>query len=220
MTTQPPVAGTALVGSFHYASSTDTLTWSDPVYLIHGFTPGDVVPSVDLVLSHKHPEDRGETARLISRVCVTGETFSCLHRLIDALGNQRQVLSVGAGTFDDSGAVTGYSGYLSDVTEQFRGSVGREVEEALDGLSRSRPFIEQVKGALMLTYALDPDAAFQLMRRYSQLVNVKVRDVARELAQALAAGDFPDGMREQWDRLAAEVRRSTSDGQAGQAVAD
>lgn len=220
MTTPPPVADQVLVGSFHYTSATDSLTWSDPVYLMHGFRPGDVVPSVDLVLSHKHPEDRDEAARVIQRVCATGEPFSSWHRIVDAAGTQRQVLSVGAGTFDDNGFVTGYAGYISDVSELLRRSVNREVEEALDGLARSRPTIEQVKGALMLTYALDPDAAFDLLRRYSQLANVKVRDVAAEFAEAMAGGDFPDGTRPTWDELAAHTRGSTSDGQEEQAAAD
>ncbi|MGN6130951.1 MAG: PAS and ANTAR domain-containing protein [Nocardioidaceae bacterium] len=220
MTIPPPVADPVLVGSFHYSSATDTLTWSDPVYLMHGFRPGDVVPSVDLVLSHKHPEDRDEAARAIQRVCATGEPFSCWHRIVDAAGAQRHVLSVGAGTFDDHGFVTGYAGYISDVSEMLRRSVNREVEEALDGLSRSRPTIEQVKGALMITYALDPDAAFELLRRYSQLANVKVRDVAREFAEAMADGDFPQGARPTWDELAGGVRGSTRDGRAGQAAAD
>jgi len=220
VTTPPPVANQVLVGSFHYTSATDTLTWSDPVYLMHGFRPGDVVPSVDLVLSHKHPEDRDEAARVIQRVCATGEAFSCWHRIIDAAGTQRQVLSVGAGTFDDNGFVTGYAGYISDVSELLRRSVNREVEEALDGLSRTRPTIEQVKGALMLTYALDPDAAFELLRRYSQLANVKVRDVAVAFAEAMSRGDFPEGSRPTWDELAGHTRGSTHDGQAGQAAAD
>jgi hypothetical protein len=219
VTTQPSVASPVLVGSFRYTSATDTLTWSDPVYLIHGFKPGDVVPSVDLVLSHKHPDDRDEAARTIQRVCMTGEAFSCWHRIVDAAGTPRQVLSVGAGTFDDAWFVTGYSGYISDVSELLRRSVNREVEEALDGLARSRPTIEQVKGALMMTYALDPDAAFELLRRYSQLVNVKVRDVAREFAEAMSSGEFADAAREAWDRLAAEVRAPDED-QDGQAVAD
>lgn len=220
MTTPPTVADPVLVGSFHYTCATDTLTWSDPVYVMHGFRPGDVVPSVDLVLSHKHPEDRDEAARVIQRVCATGEPFSCWHRIVDAGGTQRQVLSVGAGTVDENGFVTGYAGYISDVTELLRRSVNREVEEALDGLSRSRPTIEQVKGALMLTYALDPDAAFQLLRRYSQLANVKVRDVAAAFAEAMSAGDFPDGTRATWDELAGDVHGSTHDGQARQAATD
>ncbi len=203
------MANTGLFGSFEYDSATDTLTWSDPVYAVHGFVPGDVVPSVDLVLAHKHPDDRAEAARAIEEVRATGRPFSCWHRILDADGNQRQVLAVGSGTFAD-GRLAGYAGYIVDVTDVLRRSARHEVEAALDGLMRSRPAIEQVKGVLMLTYGLDADAAFELLRRYSQHANVKVREVAQELADALPAGGFPHGSRTTWDQLAAEVRATSA----------
>ena len=52
-------------------------------------------------------------------------------------------------------------------------------------MSQSRPAIEQAKGALMVSYGLDADDAFLLLRRYSQHVNVKLRDVARAVVEAL-----------------------------------
>ena len=79
----------------------------------------------------------------------------------------------------------GVSGFLVDVTEAVRRTTAREVDEAMELMSQSRPAIEQAKGALMVTYGLDPDEAFLLLRRYSQQVNVKVRDVARNIVEAL-----------------------------------
>ncbi len=218
MMTLPPVTNTGLVGSFEYSAATDTLVWSAPVYALHGFAPGDVVPSLDLVLSHKHPDDRDEAARMIGQVRATGRPFSLWHRILDARGAQRQVISVGAGVLDAGGQVTGFSGYIADVTEASREAVSREVAAAVEGLERSRPVIEQVKGALMLTYALDEDAAFALLRRYSQMVNVKVRDLARDFVGAMALGDFPRGTREQWDRLAAGDGLSTAEAPREQAA--
>lgn len=219
MTMLQPGRSTGLVGSFQYSSATDTLTWSDPVYAIHGFRPRDVVPSLELMLSHLHPEDRELAASLLSEVCATGLPFSLWHRIIDAQGLERQVLSVGAGVIDERGVVGGFSGYVTDVTDAVRRAVAAEVQEAVEGVSRSRPVIDQVKGALMLTYSLDADAAFALLRRYSQVANVKVRDVARQISEALASGDFPLGTRQALDRLVAEgARVSTIEEISGQAA--
>ena len=54
--------------------------------------------------------------------------------------------------------------------------------------------IEQAKGALMLTYGRSTRTTRSpLLRRYSQQVNVKVRDVARNVVEALPDGDLPVG---------------------------
>jgi hypothetical protein len=219
VTTLDPVTNTGLAGWFNYTHATDSLVWAEAVYAIHGFAPGDVLPSVDLVLSHKHPEDRPLAERAIREVCATGRPFSLWHRVVDASGKLREVLSVGAGIVDDQGLVVGVSGYMADLTEAMRRSAAREVEQAIDGVAQSRAVIEQVKGALMLTYSLDAEAAFVLLRRYSQLVNVKVRDVARDFVNAMPTTGFPAGTRETWDRLAATIADlSTTDGGGGQAA--
>ena len=76
-------------------------------------------------------------------------------------------------------------------------------------MSQSRPVIEQAKGALMVTYGLDADDAFLLLRRYSQQVNVKVRDVARAARRGAAdGGGLPLGSRAVLD--AARARALTA----------
>jgi len=204
VTTHDPVTGTGPIGTFDYTLATETWHWSEQLFGIHGFGPGDVVPTTDLVLAHKHPDDREVAARAIEEVRSHGTPFTLWHRVVDAAGAHHQVLTVGAGVRDETGTLVGVRGQMVDLTEAVRRFATREVEEAIEGLSQSRPVIEQVKGALMLTYRLDADAAFALLRRYSQYVNVKVRDVAREFVDALPVHGFPPGTRATWDRLAAE----------------
>jgi hypothetical protein len=202
-------------GAYSFARASATWTWSEQVFAIFGFTPGDVVPTTDLVLSHQHPEDRADVERLLSDVAETGRPYSCWHRIVDANGDTRQVVAVGAGDFDDDGTLLGVSGLLVDVTEEVRRTTAREVDEAMELMSQSRPAIEQAKGALMMAYGLDSDDAFLLLRRYSQHVNVKVRDVARNITEALPDGDLPLGSRATWDEIAADLRRDDLEEQPG-----
>ena len=51
----------------------------------------------------------------------------------------------------------------------------------------SRAEIEQAKGIIMARSRVDPDEAFQLLRRRSQHENVKLRDVARRIVAAASA---------------------------------
>jgi hypothetical protein len=97
------------------------------------------------------------------------------------------------------------SGYTTDVTEAVRQTTSHDVQHAMQVISESRPAIEQAKGVLMMTYAIDADAAFALLRRYSQYENVKVRDIARSVVEAMSGRELPDGSRARWDRLAAEM---------------
>ena len=107
----------------------------------------------------------------------------------------------------ERGSVVAVTGQTVDVSEAVRRATAREVGEAMEVLSQSRPLIEQAKGALMLRYALDADQAFTLLRDDSQLADVKVREVARLLLASVTAGaGLPATSHADLDRLAAALR--------------
>jgi anti-anti-sigma factor len=114
--------------------------------------------------------------------------FSLLYRIIDAAGQLRWALIAGEGTLDDAEAVTGIRGYLIDVTESQARGRSREVASGLRKAMASRATIEQAKGALMLVYGLDAEAAFSLLSWQSQRSNIKLRDLAERLV-AVVGGD-------------------------------
>jgi hypothetical protein len=195
-------------GAFHYAHETGVWTWSEQTYALHGFAPGDVVPTLELMLMHQHPDDRAQVEAFLAEVMTSGERGSLWHRVVDAGGAVHQVVTTVAGEVDESGRLHGITGQLVDVTEEVRRVTSRHVDEALELISRSRPTIEQAKGALMVTYGIDADEAFGLLRRYSQLRNIKVRDVARMLVENLGHdGGLPSDERVALDECAQEIRR-------------
>ena len=99
--------------------------WSEGMYALHGFEPGEVIPSTQLMLAHKHPDDGTRTEHTLQAVMATGEPFCCRHRILDASGAVHLVLSLGEEVCDASGAVTAVHGFFIDVTA----STGREVQE-------------------------------------------------------------------------------------------
>lgn len=201
-------------GTFHFSRDTRTWTWSEQVYAIYGFAPGAVLPTTELILAHQHPEDRAEVERVLTEAIETGTPHTLWHRIRDARGTTRQVVMVGAGDFT-GGELEGISGFLVDLTDAVRRTTAREVDEAIEQMSQSRPVIEQAKGALMISYGLDPDRAFQLLRSYSQRANVKLRDVARNVVEALVDRDLPLGSRATWDALAAGLVDDVSEEWSG-----
>ncbi len=55
-------------GWFRFYFTDERWERSEQVERMHGYVPGDVTPATDLVLSHKHPHDRGQVAATIDQI--------------------------------------------------------------------------------------------------------------------------------------------------------
>lgn len=167
------------VGRFRYWLGEQRWEWSDAVARMHGYEPATVIPSTDLLLQHKHPEDRAQVAAVLERV-LQGEPFSSRHRIIDTREQEHWVIVVGDRMLDDAGTVTGTAGFYVDVTDVLQADVSAAVSE----VAESRAVIEQAKGVLMVAYGISAERAFDILVWRSQETNIKVRELA---ARFLAA---------------------------------
>jgi ANTAR domain/PAS fold len=165
-------------GPFRYAVATATWWWSDDLFRIHGFEPGEVVPTTDLLVAHKHPEDAAVATAIIDNALSAGEPHALWHRIIDARRRTRTVVQVGDGVHDSAGRLVEVRGFMVDVTGSKRSQTARDIDEAVRRSAESRGTIEQAKGVLMATLAVDEDTAFTVLKRQSQNHNVKLRDLA------------------------------------------
>ena len=166
------------MGWYRYQVDADTWTWSSGMYAIHGFEPGEIVPTTQVFLAHKHPDDRVRSEQMMEAVLTDGEPFCCRHRLIDAQQNQHVVVSIGSGSLNDAGQVTEVNGYLIDITNAAGWQTQDEVRLAVAETVAHRAVIEQAKGALMLANAMSADDAFAVLQWHSSHANVKLREVA------------------------------------------
>lgn len=166
-------------GEFSYDVLLDRWWWSDEVYVMHGFTPGQVVPTTALLLSHKHPDDRERAAAVLTAAISESGQFCCRHRILDAKRRVRTVVTLGhAVVHEMSGRVVRIVGSFVDLTRSEHISVAGAVQVALDGASAARAVIEQAKGALMITHGFTAEEAFVLLRHTSQQRNIKLRELA------------------------------------------
>jgi hypothetical protein len=178
------------VGHYTYTVADGTWTWSDGVYLLHGFAPHEVPATTEVLLRHKHPDDRSRTFEVMENAIANGEPFSCYHRIIDRHEQIRSVLSVGRGVKGAEGAegaeggVERLEGYLVDLTEVRRSETQAEVETALARIAEHREVIDLAKGKVMLAVGCDADSAFGLLRRTSQQANIKLHAVAHRMVDA------------------------------------
>lgn len=170
------------VGRFRFFLDGHRWEWSDAVARMHGYKPGQVQPTTELLLQHKHPEDRERVAAVLERV-MKGKPFSSRHRIIDTAGRTHCVVVAGDRMVDDAGALAGTSGFYVDVTD----SLHTDITNVLSAVADARARIEQAKGVLMVTYGISAERAFDILVWRSQEENLKVRDVAGRFLDAVAS---------------------------------
>jgi PAS domain S-box-containing protein len=178
------------VGSFTYRSTDDSWEWSDAVAMMHGYEPGTVTPTTELVLAHKHPDDKPTVAQLIEQVRRHGVPFSSRHRIIDTRGTVHVVVVVGQCRYDGDGEVVGTTGFYVDVTEEFDADLQHSVDEIVSQLARSRAVINQAIGMLMLVYGVSSERAFDVLAWRSSQSNVKLRTIATQIVAEAATSDM------------------------------
>ncbi|MGW6226775.1 PAS and ANTAR domain-containing protein [Cellulosimicrobium cellulans] len=177
------------IGQYRLDLATGTWWWSSETYRVHGFEPGEVVPTTELVLAHKHPDDRDRVRQILDEARATGETFSSVHRIMDARGKERYLVIVGQGRRDPvTGMVVELLGYFVDITSTVAAGGEERAHRDIAAAAAGRGPIEQAKGILVATHGVDPDEAFGLLKRASNDKNVRLRDLARVVDEATRSG--------------------------------
>lgn len=194
--------GDLRAGGFRFWFLGQRWEWSDELARMHGYEPGSVTPTTELVLSHKHPEDRRHVQELLDHALHFGGSFSSRHRFVDTQQREHNVIVLADRMYDDSGAVIGTEGYYVDLSDTLDQARRAALDESLPDLFEARAAIEQAKGALMLVYRVDADQAFKLLQWRSQQTNTKLRALAAALVADLGAVEFnTDVLRRRFDHL-------------------
>jgi hypothetical protein len=179
------------VGSFRFWFVGQRWEWSDELARMHGYEPGAVEPTTELLMSHKHPDDRGHVQDLLDRALLSKSSFSSRHRFIDTAGTVHDTIVVADRVSDATGAVVGTAGYYLDLTATFVENRQVALDEALPDLFESRALIEQAKGILMAIYRVSPEQAFGVLRWRSQETNTKLRSLAQQLITEMSTQPPP-----------------------------
>jgi hypothetical protein len=174
------------VGAFRFWFVGQRWEWSDEVSRMHGYEPGTVQPTTELLLSHEHPEDRGHVQDQLDRALHTKSSFSTRHRFIDTAGKVHDAMVVADRMSDEAGAVVGTAGYYIDLTATFVETRQGALDQALPDLFEARAVIEQAKGVLMAVYRVSPEQAFGVLRWRSQDTNTKLRSLATQIIDEIA----------------------------------
>ena len=174
-----------------YLVHDDRWQWDEQMFRLHGFEPGQIVPTTGVLLAHTHPEDRSCCAALLEAAVADGESFVCQHRVIDALNHEHIVVALGQPERDENASVRAVQVILADVTDAVRQQAREAAASAVRGATATRAVIDEAKGALMAEYGLTGDQAFEVLRTLSNNFNVKVVVLAEAILELFAANVTP-----------------------------
>ncbi|WP_188544406.1 PAS and ANTAR domain-containing protein [Rhodococcoides trifolii] len=169
---------TPRVGRYRYTVGTGELNWSDDLYEIYGYKPGELALTLEAVVEHCHPDERQRAQEVVANTIETGDRCLYAHRIVTKNGTLRDVVILGDAEYDADGAFVDVAGYVLDVTEHTDRVVTNRLGQELDGIVDARAVIEQAKGILMLAFGIDADKAFAVLAWQSQTKNVKLRHLA------------------------------------------
>ncbi len=179
------------VGAFRFWFVGQRWEWSDELARMHGYEPGTAEPTTELLMSHKHPDDRSHVQDLLDRALLSQGSFSGRHRFVDTAGTVHDAIVVADRMSDETGAVVGTAGYYLDLTATFVENRQNALDEALPDLFEARAIIEQAKGILMAMYRVSPEQAFGVLKWRSQETNTKLRSLAKQLITEIATQPPP-----------------------------
>jgi signal transduction histidine kinase/GAF domain-containing protein len=104
-------------GTFIWNLATRKLIWSEQNYRNHGYDPSaQLTPSIDLILSRVHPEDRAAFLAAAAKGMDDNLPWNVDFRIVLPDGSVRHLHSTGRPLIDESGQIKDHIGSSMDVT--------------------------------------------------------------------------------------------------------
>jgi PAS domain S-box-containing protein len=154
------------VGSFELDLRTLELVWSDELFRISGYEPGQIVPTLELAIQRLHPDDRPEIEEFVREMIASPRPIQAEYRIQHDDGTIRHVIVDGAIETGEDGEPSAMIGAIQDVTETRLSERDLQAHYALtQTLSDWHSFDEGVVDLLRrIGTAMDWDAACMLVR--------------------------------------------------------
>jgi diguanylate cyclase (GGDEF)-like protein/PAS domain S-box-containing protein len=108
----------ARIGTWDWRVDTDELYWSDAIYGMFGYKPGEVTPTYSLFCDAVHPDDRERVREGEIRCIETGENHDEEYRVIWPDGTIRWLRETGNVTKNKAGKTVKMMGVVRDITEE------------------------------------------------------------------------------------------------------
>ena len=106
----------AAMGSWEWDVATGRITWSDNLYRLVGYEPGEIQSTVETFFSLVHPDDLARVQAQTQAVATSSDPTPMQYRLVCRDGSVLQVVASGAAVRDDQGHPVRLVGTVIDMT--------------------------------------------------------------------------------------------------------
>lgn len=189
----------AHMGDYDWEIATDTNTWSDQLFRIYGYRPGEIEPNYERFLSMVHPEDQERIKAIHQEAYATGEPYEMIERIVRPDGEVRYLSSNGQVVTDEHGNPLRMRGTCIDITERVHAEEEREAHAARvhEEQTRRQAALEindtVVQGLTAALYALeleDTDAVRDYVRRTLDSARAIITDLVGPVEGPVGPGDL------------------------------
>lgn len=108
----------AQTGSWELDLATQQMTWTQQMFRLVGWSPGQPVPTEQKILQMIHSGDRDQFRQTVNAAKAQGQPYEIEHRLVRDDGAVRYFVSRGEPIFDAQGQVIRLVGTVTDITDR------------------------------------------------------------------------------------------------------
>ena len=166
------------MGSWQWDAAADAVVWSDNMYRLLGYGPGEVTASFDRFKKHVHPDDLNKVSATISSCVHKKNPFQIEYRFCRADGEVRYARAVGEVECGIDDRPVQIHGTFQDITEQKRQEKElRAVNERLDSILKYSPNVISIMDEQGRYLHLNPAGQQMLEVSEEQIAGVSCRDL-------------------------------------------
>ena len=138
----------ASFGSWQADMVTGQYKWSDELFRIYGYKPGEVVPGYEILLSHVHFDDQANLRIALAEALYNMDTYECEFRIVDKNGQLKNISSKIRIERNREGQPLRLSGFNQDITERTKAAqqfqqLNKDLKEQAAELTASNDELER-----------------------------------------------------------------------------
>ncbi len=137
------------LGNWSLNLKTNELSWSDEIYRIYGYEPGNIKPTRDEFFKVEFEEDNARLEQFEQSLLKSDGNYSIEHRIRLPNDEIRWVHEQGVGSFDDQGKLIEVNGTVQDITDRIRQKEQEIHDQKMDAVGQLTSGIAHDFGNLM-----------------------------------------------------------------------
>ncbi len=137
------------LGNWSLNLKINELSWSDEIYRIYGYEPGNIKPTHDEFFKVEFEEDNARLEQFEQSLLKSAGNYSIEHRIRLPNDEIRWVHEQGVGSFDDQGKLIEVNGTVQDITDRIRQKEQEVHDQKMDAVGQLTSGIAHDFGNLM-----------------------------------------------------------------------